>query len=48
MKPSPAEPFWPYLNHRTMEQVMRREAALKVACEAKRLKRLYRSKEAGK
>ncbi len=36
----PAPPHWPYLDHRTMEQVMRREAASKVAREAKRQKRL--------
>lgn len=37
-KAAPA--YWPY-KHRTMESVLRQEAASKVAHQAKRLKRLY-------
>lgn len=37
-KPAPA--YWPY-KHRTMESVLRQEAASKIAHEAKRRKRLY-------
>lgn len=44
----PAPACWPYLDHRTMEQIMRREAASKIALEAKRMKRLYSFKEVGK
>ena len=36
-----APAHWPYLNHRTMESVMRQEAASKVAHAAKKRKRVY-------
>lgn len=43
--PKPAPQRWPYLEHRNMEQVMRREAASKKAHEAKRQKMLLRKQE---
>lgn len=39
-RPRPAPSTWPYRNHRTMEQVMKREALAKVGHEARRRKTL--------